>query len=117
MPLLDYRWKSASDHAPDWDRWLALAGHDGQPPAIAQSFSEETHAIDAAVAGQGAVLAPECLVAGLLADGTLTRLSDIALPGLATDIGLPEDCAPDQRENVFGFGPHRGQGFRSQPAR
>lgn len=83
MPLLDYRWKSASDHAPGWGRWLAQAGHGGQTPAIAQSFSEETHAMDAAAAGQGAVLASERLVAGLLADGTLIRLSDIALPGLS----------------------------------
>ncbi|MBN7787040.1 LysR family transcriptional regulator [Ponticoccus gilvus] len=82
LPLLDYRWKSVSRDAPSWQRWHALAGVRAPLPAITQSFSEEIHAIDAAVSGQGAVLASQYLVADLLKAGQLVQLSDIALPGL-----------------------------------
>jgi len=82
LPLLDYRWKSASQNAPSWQRWHARAGVKASLPAAAQTFSEEIHAIDAAVSGQGAVLASQQLVADLLNAGQLVQLSDIALPGL-----------------------------------
>ncbi|EKE71131.1 MULTISPECIES: LysR family transcriptional regulator [Roseobacteraceae] len=82
LPLLDYRWKSASQNAPSWQRWHARADVKASLPAVAQTFSEEIHAIDAAVSGQGAVLASQQLVADLLNAGQLVQLSDIALPGL-----------------------------------
>ncbi|MCZ4255208.1 LysR substrate-binding domain-containing protein [Sulfitobacter sp. G21635-S1] len=82
LPLLDYRWKSASQNAPSWQRWHARAGVRASLPAVAQTFSEEIHAIDAAVSGQGAVLASQLLVADLLNTGQLVQLSEIALPGL-----------------------------------
>ena len=82
LPLLDYRWKSASQNAPNWQRWHARAAVRAPLPAVAQTFSEEIHAIDAAVSGQGAVLASQLLVADLLNAGQLVQLSDIALPGL-----------------------------------
>lgn len=81
LPLMHYRWKSASANAPNWERWQSLAQVDGNRPHIAQIFSEEVHALDAAVAGQGAVLASELLVADQLDAGTLVLLSDISLPG------------------------------------
>ncbi|KKX28420.1 LysR substrate-binding domain-containing protein [Rhizobium sp. LC145] len=83
LPLIHYRWKSKSKDAPSWERWFARAAQ-GLPgkPAV-QTFSEEVHAIDAAVAGQGVVLASEVLVSDLLARGELIRVSQITLPGLA----------------------------------
>ncbi len=80
IPLLHYRWRAGSN-GPDWGRWHAQAGAVGPAPEIAQTFSEEIHAIDAAVAGQGAVLASRRLVGDLLKEGQLVPLSDIALPG------------------------------------
>lgn len=80
LPLLHYRWRRAAANAPSWSNWKSLAGLTGPDPVIAQSFSEEIHAIDAAVAGHGAVLASEVLVADLLRKGALVRLSDLALP-------------------------------------
>lgn len=80
LPLLQYGWKSGAALAPNWDHWQKLAGLDAAPPDIAQTFSEEIHAIDAAVAGHGAVLASEVLVTRLLQDGKLVQLSEIALP-------------------------------------
>ncbi|RJL19289.1 LysR substrate-binding domain-containing protein [Paracoccus siganidrum] len=80
LPLLHYRWKTRSGKAPDWQRWQGLAGLAAEVPEIAQNFSEEIHAIDAAVAGHGVVLASEVLVADLLRSRQLVALSDIALP-------------------------------------
>lgn len=80
LPLLHYRWRTGSAKAPNWPHWQSLAEGSGKVPALAQIFSEEIHAIDAAVAGQGVVLASEVLVAGLLRSELLVRLSDVALP-------------------------------------
>ncbi|GAB2473924.1 LysR substrate-binding domain-containing protein [Comamonas humi] len=83
LPLLHYRWRSPSAHAPDWARWQALAHvrAGGPAPRPSQVFSEEIHALDAALAGQGAVLASRVLVGPLLEDGALALLSPVALPG------------------------------------
>jgi len=81
LPLVQYRWKTRSEAAPTWARWFVAAGlPDAAAPSV-QAFSEEVHAIDAALAGQGAVLASDLLVAQALADRTLTALSPVALPG------------------------------------
>ncbi|WP_428697384.1 LysR substrate-binding domain-containing protein [Stappia sp.] len=81
LPLLHYRWRSGSANAPNWERWQARAQADSGRPHITQTFSEEVHALDAAMAGQGAVLASELLVSDQLNAGTLVPLSDVSLPG------------------------------------
>jgi LysR family glycine cleavage system transcriptional activator len=81
LPLLHYRWRSRAANAPNWERWQAQARVDRGRPHITQTFSEEVHALDAAMAGQGAVLASELLVRDQLHAGTLVSLSDISLPG------------------------------------
>nr|WP_254702707.1 LysR substrate-binding domain-containing protein [Sulfitobacter sp. THAF37] len=48
---------------------------------ITQHFSEEVHAIDSAIAGQGVVLASSALAASAVAAGQLVCLSDTDLPG------------------------------------
>ena len=82
LPLLQYRWISKSSNAPTWERWQAHADTHALLPAVTQNFSEETHAIEAAISGQGVVLASQPLVADFLNSGQLVQLSDIALPGL-----------------------------------
>jgi LysR family glycine cleavage system transcriptional activator len=81
LPLLHYRWRSGAANAPNWERWQGQAQADRGRLHITQTFSEEVHALDAAVAGQGAVLASELLVSDQLNAGTLVPLSDISLPG------------------------------------
>lgn len=81
MPLLAYRWKIGSGMAPDWSQWQSQIGLVRSAPKIAQSFSEEIHAIDAVVAGHGAALVSKILVADLLSAGKLVQLSDYTLPG------------------------------------
>lgn len=82
LPLVHYRWKSKSKDAPSWERWFGGA-QDTLRKSAGQTFSEEVHAIDAAVAGQGVVLASEVLVSDLLARGDLIQVSKTTLPGLA----------------------------------
>lgn len=117
-PLIRYRWKMPGRAAPDWDRWFAAAGEDGAAFGIAQSFSEEIHALDAALAGQGAVLASECLVAGDLAAGRLVRLPGPALPGAAFWAVLRPDH-PRRAEIariVAWIAAERGNGGQEEPA-
>ncbi|WP_114952482.1 LysR substrate-binding domain-containing protein [Sphingosinicella terrae] len=57
--------------APGWPKWLALAGMDGPAAAPPLRFNEESHALQAAIAGQGVALmslaiADEALRCGLL---------------------------------------------------
>ncbi|WP_321490739.1 LysR substrate-binding domain-containing protein [uncultured Hyphomonas sp.] len=102
LPLLHYRWKSASSNAPSWDRWHAHAEAKGPLPAVTQRFSEEIHAIDAAVSGQGAALASQHLVADLLKAGRLVQLSGIALPGLTYwAVFLPTHPHKDRLEHLL----------------
>ena len=104
LPLLQYRWRSGSSSAPNWDRWHTHAGIEALRPAIAQNFSEEIHAIDAAISGQGAVLASQHLVADLLKEGQLVQLSDIALPGLTYwAVFLSTHPDMDRLEHLLGW--------------
>ena len=61
-----------------WRAWFRAAGVAGEPPA-GPSFSQADHAIDAAVAGGGAVLGRISVSAGHLRDGQLVAPFDLAL--------------------------------------
>ena len=81
LPLIEYRWSGGAEAAPSWQRWCRAAGLTGEAPEVTQHFSEEIHAIDSALAGQGVVLASSVLAASAMATGQLLRLSDTDLPG------------------------------------
>ena len=66
------------DHPIDWAAWLRAAGVDGDPMR-GPRFSQADHAIDAAVAGGGAVLGRASLVADHIRDGHLVAPFDLAL--------------------------------------
>ncbi|HIP78958.1 MAG TPA: LysR family transcriptional regulator [Kiloniellaceae bacterium] len=87
FPLIAYRWRRADPAEPSWDKWWALAkrqGYDLPPLAEGQSvrLSEESHAIEAAMAGQGAVLASTVITGFQRSQKKLVAVSDLALPGL-----------------------------------
>ncbi|HVI59471.1 MAG TPA: transcriptional regulator GcvA [Luteimonas sp.] len=71
-PLIRFDWQAREPDTPDWARWLREAG---QPAGLLSDagpvFSEESHAIQAAIAGHGVVLASLPLVADELAHGLL----------------------------------------------
>lgn len=86
LPLIHFDWFANSPWAPTWDRWLAAASGEagarpGASPPAAFRYREEAHAIEAALAGQGVVLASDVVVADDLAAGRLVRAFDFGLPG------------------------------------
>jgi LysR family glycine cleavage system transcriptional activator len=70
-PLLRYAWHLREADTPDWPRWLREAGLDPATMTDGPLFSDESHAVQAAVAGQGVALASLPLVADELAAGRL----------------------------------------------
>jgi LysR family transcriptional regulator, glycine cleavage system transcriptional activator len=86
FPLIECEWAPTAVAAPVWRHWEAAAQklHQGLPPIarlVSLSFREESHGIQAAIAGQGIAICSDVLVGSELANGTLLRLSDITLPG------------------------------------
>ena len=86
-PLIHYKWKTSRRDAPSWSRWLLEAQHI-EPEAASVALprglqvSEEAHAIDAALAGQGIALASDVEVSADVEAGRLAHPLDIAIPGL-----------------------------------
>jgi LysR family transcriptional regulator, glycine cleavage system transcriptional activator len=85
-PFVHAWWPDTNPHAPTWQRWLIMAhrldaGVSLDMAANGLTFSEELHAIDAVIDGQGVGLLSDVLVAHELATGELVRLLDLALPG------------------------------------
>ena len=69
--LLHSDWHRSDPRNPTWRHWLKLAGIEGVDPRTGVRFSDETHAIQAAVAGTGIALHSLLLVAAEIATGTL----------------------------------------------
>ncbi len=80
IPLIRYRWANQARAGLDWAAWFEAAGIVAPDVTFAATFSEESHAIRAAVSGQGAALLSERLVAARLRDGELHRIGTISLP-------------------------------------
>jgi LysR family glycine cleavage system transcriptional activator len=85
-PLIECFWSPSDSEAPTWSRWQARArtalrkGFEiGSSPDL--SFREESHGIEAAIAGQGIALCSDILVGSELRAGKLIKLFDIAVPG------------------------------------
>jgi len=86
-PLIHFQWKRDDPGAPTWDRWIAAARHhfpdERLPdPEGGLRFSEEVHAIEAALNRQGVALLSDALVAPELASGALVQPVDLAIEGL-----------------------------------
>lgn len=70
-PLIYFEWRRQHPHNPTWGRWFAQAGRSEAAPAGELRFSDEGHAIQAAVAGEGIALVSQALVSQELAAGQL----------------------------------------------
>ena len=81
VPLIDFRW--AHDHPlnPTWKNWFAAAGLPCKARHGQLRFSDEGHAIQAALAGQGIALLSLELVADDIAAGRLTQQFGPSIPG------------------------------------
>ena len=83
IELIDLRWEIPGGFALDWATWCAAAGHgEWLTGAIFRHFDDEHFALNAAIAGQGLVLASNVLVADSVAKGLLVAYRpEIRLPG------------------------------------
>ncbi|MBB3976000.1 DNA-binding transcriptional LysR family regulator [Rhizobium azooxidifex] len=78
-----------------WDRWLEAAGLDQPAPRTRHMFSDASLCLDAALAGQGVLLAWPILASWALAEGLLVAPFDIRVK---TGMGYYFITAPDVRE-------------------
>jgi len=67
----------------EWERWFARAGVKGVEPPQGASFTDPNLCLEAAIGGQGVMLASQLLAADALADGRL-----VAPFGITADSGL-----------------------------
>jgi LysR family glycine cleavage system transcriptional activator len=86
FPLIHYDWINSDPDAPTWRQWLAVArsiNPDFNPleKAWDLSFSEELHAIDAVIGGQGVAICSDVVVSNELKSGQLVKAHPLALPG------------------------------------
>lgn len=86
-PLIHFEWKQEDPLAPGWNRWLGEMRRrfpdESFPPVNGElRLSEETHAIEAAVEGQGVALLSDFIIARELRHGLLVPASEFAIEGL-----------------------------------
>ncbi|MDB5653148.1 MAG: LysR family transcriptional regulator [Tardiphaga sp.] len=86
FPLIHYEWINRDRDVPTWREWLALARSvdpDFKPAEKTWdlSFSEDLHAIDAVIGGQGVAICSDLVVSNELSRGTLVQAHPLALPG------------------------------------
>lgn len=73
VPLIHFDWRRADPANPTWEVWFRAAGLLAIKPISHLLFSEESHAIQAAVAGQGAALLSLVLVRDTIEAGGLVQ--------------------------------------------
>lgn len=62
LPRIHFHWARKHPRNPTWEGWFAAAGLQWKPPISELRFTDESHAIQAAVAGQGIALLSRHLV-------------------------------------------------------
>jgi LysR family glycine cleavage system transcriptional activator len=95
--LIHFEWYRTDRETPIWPRWLARAGLRDLEPAAELTFTDESHAIQAAIAGQGVALLDLMLIADDLANGALVQPFGPVLPGYRCFLVYPEAAAESER--------------------
>jgi LysR family transcriptional regulator, glycine cleavage system transcriptional activator len=83
VPLIDFKWNHDHPLNPTWKNWFAAAALPWMARQGQLLFSDEGHAIQAALAGQGIALLSLALVADDIAAGRLTQPFGPSIPGHA----------------------------------
>ncbi len=91
-PLIETRWKAENLPAVTWQSFLNSTGSPAEQSLELRTFAEEQQAIQAALAGQGILLASSLLVSDLVARGWLrSPQPEKTLKGFSyTAVALPE---------------------------
>lgn len=94
VPLIRFDWKHAHPKNPTWERWFAAAGRRWRSPAGQLRFSDEGHAIQAAIAGHGVALLSLALVGEDLEAGHLAQPFGPTIEGHTHHLAMSDDQAP-----------------------
>ncbi len=102
--LLHIQWKMEDDMAPNWRMWLRAAGAEYAGAERGPRFSADSMAVEAAIEGQGVVLASSVLVDGDLKAGRLVRpfpSSVYEATAFCYYLVYPEAKASDRKVTAF----------------
>ncbi|HEY0686611.1 MAG TPA: transcriptional regulator GcvA [Steroidobacter sp.] len=97
VTLIHFQWKKAHPLNPTWERWFAEAKQRWSASAAQVRFSDEGHAIQAAVAGQGIALLSLPLVEREIAAGHLIQPFGPIVGGHTYHLVMRADRAPSPR--------------------
>ena len=95
VPLIHFQWLRNHRLNPTWERWYSAAGLNQLPHQGHLRFSDEGHAIQAAVAGQGIALLSLALVRDELAAGHLVQPFGPTVPSHTYHMVMNTDPSPD----------------------
>ena len=95
--LIHFEWYRTDRETPIWPRWLARAGMRDLEPRAELTFTDESHAIQAAIAGQGVALLDLMLIADELTSGALVQPFGPVLPGYRCFLVYPETAAESEK--------------------
>lgn len=93
-PLIHFQWRRVDPLNPTWESWFAASGMPWSASRPQLRFSDESHAIQAAVAGQGIALLSLALLRDELAAGQLIQPFGPVIPGHAYHLVRRADRAP-----------------------
>ena len=94
VPVIEFEWRRHHPANPTWERWFEAAGMGAVPERTQLRFSDESHAIQSAVAGQGIALASLVLVADEIAAGRLVQPFGPTVPAHRHHLLMPTDSPP-----------------------
>ena len=95
--LIHFEWFREDRETPIWPRWLARAGMNHFEPKAELTFTDESHAIQAVIAGQGVGLLDLMLISDELASGALVQPFGPVLPGYRCFLVYPEPTAQSEK--------------------
>lgn len=93
--LISFRWMREHPGNPTWTAWFEAAGMSTAARSGQLRFSDEGHAIQAALAGQGIALLSVDLLAAELRAGRLVQLPGPVLPGHTYHVVSSSGHAPE----------------------
>lgn len=80
-PLIQFDWHRPRTDWPTWPKWLAAAGLEDRSPLPQLRFNTESHALQAAIAGQGIALLSLPMAGDALQRGLLEQPFGTTIPG------------------------------------
>ena len=90
LPLLHSEWRRQGPETPTWERWGEIFGLEGVDWTRGVTFTDESHVIQAAIAGHGVALLSPLLLAPELEIGSLVQPFGPAIAGLDFHFVYPD---------------------------